>query len=160
MMEQELILKNLLAAFAVGVLVGLERGWSDRKEDEALQIAGLRTFSLVGILGGLWAILSIEMGEWMLLAAFIVIAILVVVSHAIESNQSGSMGTTTAFSLLLTFSLAAWAALGYYIPALVTTVVVIALLGMKSVLHRALNKINTEEAYACLLYTSPSPRDS
>lgn len=150
MMEQELILKNLLAAFAVGVLVGLERGWSDRKEKEALQIAGLRTFTLVGILGGLWAILSTEMGEWMLFAAFIVIAILVVVSHAIESTQSGSMGTTTAFSLLLTFSLAAWAALGYYIPALVTTVVVIALLGMKSVLHRALKKVNTEEAYAGL----------
>lgn len=150
MMEEEQILKNLLAAFAVGILVGLERGWSDRKEEEGLRIAGVRTFSLVGILGGVWAILSVEMGEWMLFAAFIVIAILVVVGHAVDASQSGDLGTTTAFSLLLTFSLAAWAALGYYIPALVTTVVVVAMLGMKSVLHRALEKVNTEEAYAGL----------
>lgn len=147
-MEQIQILENLLAALAVGLLIGIERGWSERDEGEGLRVAGLRTFSLIGILGGLWAVMSEEIGSWMLFAAFFVVSILIIVGHILESKKSGDLGTTTAFSMMLTFSLAAWAALGYYIPALITTVVVVALLSMKPVLHRWLRNIETEEVYA------------
>lgn len=147
-MEQIYNLENLLAALAVGLLIGIERGWSERDEGEGLRVAGLRTFSLIGILGGLWAVLSQELGEWMVFAAFMVVSILIIVGHVLEARKSGDLGTTTAFSMMLTFSLAAWAALGYYVPALITTVVVVALLSMKPVLHRWLRNIETDEVYA------------
>lgn len=147
-MEEIQVLKNLLAALAVGLLIGIERGWSERKEEEGLRVAGLRTFSLIGILGGLWAVLSEELGDWMLFAAFVAISILIIVGHVMEARKSGDLGTTTAFSMMLTFTLAAWAALGHYIPALITTVVVVALLNMKPVLHQWLRNIETEEVYA------------
>lgn len=148
MLEEFQILRNLLAALAVGLLIGMERGWSERKEVEGLRVAGLRTFSLIGILGGLWAILSIELGRWMVFAAFTVISILIIAGHVLETRKSGDLGTTTAFSMMLTFTLAAWAALGHYVPALITTVVVIALLSMKPLLHRWLRNIEAEEVYA------------
>lgn len=141
-------LQNILVALAVGILIGIERGWSERKEEEGFRVAGLRTFSLIGILGGLWAILSKELGEWMVFAAFMAISILIITGHILEARKSGDLGTTTAFSMMLTFSLAAWAALGYYAPALITTVVVVTLLSTKPILHRWLRNIEAEEVYA------------
>lgn len=149
-MENFEILKNILAALAVGLLVGTERGWSERKEEEGLRVAGLRTFSLIGILGGTWAILSQQFGDWILFAAFGVISLLIIVGHVMDARKTGDMGTTTAFSMMLTFSLAAWAAMGYYVPAFITTVIVVSLLGMKPVLHSGLRNIETDEAYAGL----------
>ena len=34
----------------IGFLIGLERGWKDRIEEEGTRTAGLRTFALVGLL--------------------------------------------------------------------------------------------------------------
>lgn len=39
-------------ALAIGLLLGLERGWHGRTEDEGDRIAGIRTFALTGMLGG------------------------------------------------------------------------------------------------------------
>ncbi|TVR36951.1 MAG: MgtC/SapB family protein [Balneolaceae bacterium] len=146
--EEIQIVIHLLAALAVGLLIGIERGWSGRQEEEGARVAGLRTFSLIGLLGGVFAEMSKQLGEWVLIAAFIAVAAMIIVGHIQESRRSGDIGTTTAFSMMLTFALAAWAAMGQYVYALGTTVVVVALLGMKPVLHRWISNIETEEIYA------------
>ena len=148
MFEEYEIVKHMLAALAVGLLIGTERGWSGRKEGEGARIAGLRTFSLIALLGGVWAQLSSEFGEWLMAIAFAAIASLIILGHYFEVKKSGDMGTTTAFSMMLTFSLAAWAALGYYFQAIATSVVVVTLLSLKPVLHRWVRNIETEEVYA------------
>jgi uncharacterized membrane protein YhiD involved in acid resistance len=51
---------KLLAALAIGLLIGIERGWSEREEEEGERIAGIRTFSLIGLLGGVLALLKRE----------------------------------------------------------------------------------------------------
>jgi len=148
-MDDELqILIHLLSALAVGLLIGIERGWSGRQEEEGARVAGLRTFSLIGLLGGVFAEISKQAGEWVLIAGFIAAAAMIIVGHIQEARKSGDIGTTTAFSMMLTFALAAWAAMGQYVYALGTTVVVVALLGMKPVLHRWVSNIETEEIYA------------
>ena len=43
---------GLIAALAIGLLIGLERGWHDRELPEGSRVAGLRTFTLTGLLGG------------------------------------------------------------------------------------------------------------
>ncbi len=142
------VVVQLLAALAIGLLIGIERGWSDREEDEGDRVAGLRTFSLIGLLGGVWAQLSVEIGDWVLAVAFIAVAALIIVSHIIETRETEDLGTTTEFAMMLTFSLAAWAALGFYTYALGATVFVVALLNLKPVLHRWLRNIETKEIYA------------
>ncbi|MDZ7720439.1 MAG: MgtC/SapB family protein [Balneolaceae bacterium] len=148
MIEEMQILGRLLASLAVGLLIGTERGWSDREQDEGVRVAGMRTFSLLGLLGGVSALLSSEFGNWFLGVAFSAVAILIITAHVMETRKSGDLGTTTEFSMMLTFVLAAWAAVGFYMYALVTSVVVVALLSMKPVLHRWLRNIETEEIYA------------
>jgi len=60
--QLELIWK-LGTALAIGLLIGIERGWHGRTEDEGDRVAGIRTFSLSGLLGGIWAVLIPYTGE-------------------------------------------------------------------------------------------------
>jgi uncharacterized membrane protein (DUF4010 family) len=148
-MEEDFqIVIHLFAALAVGLLIGIERGWSGRQEEEGARVAGLRTFSLIGLLGGVFAEITRITSEWVLIAALIAITGMIIVGHIQEAKRSGDIGTTTAFSMLITFALAAWAAMGYYVYALGTSVVVITLLGMKPVLHRWISNVETDEIYA------------
>ena len=148
MVQEYQIVIHLLSALAIGLLIGIERGWSGRKEEEGARIAGMRTFSLIGLLGGVAAEVSNILGEWIIVAFIIAITALIIVGHIFETRKSGDIGTTTAFSMMLTFLLAVWAALGFYVYALGASVLVVALLGMKPVLHKWLKNIETEEVYA------------
>ena len=150
-MEQPLaILWNLLSALGIGLLIGIERGWSGRTEDEGDRVAGIRTFSLVGLLGGIAGEMSNVVGNWILTAVFIALAALVIVSYVMETRIQGEkdVGITTEVALLITFSLGAWATFGYQIYALGSAVLVITLLSLKPVLHRWLRKIEVKEIYA------------
>ncbi|MCC5906180.1 MAG: MgtC/SapB family protein [Balneolaceae bacterium] len=146
--EEIEIIIQLLSALAIGLLIGIERGWSGRQEEEGVRVAGLRTFSLIGLLGGVCALVAEALGVWFLAVSFLAVAIMIVAGHILEARESGDLGTTTAFSMMLTFALAAWAAIGYYQIALGASVVAVALLGMKPVLHTWLRNIETEEIYA------------
>ncbi|MBK7550133.1 MAG: MgtC/SapB family protein [Rhodoferax sp.] len=50
--------QRLGLALAIGFLVGVERGWKQRDEREGERAAGLRTFALSGLLGGVTALLA------------------------------------------------------------------------------------------------------
>ncbi|SMO62975.1 MgtC/SapB family protein [Fodinibius sediminis] len=145
--EYEVIIQ-LLAALAVGLLIGIERGWSGRYKDEGDRVAGLRTFSLIGLLGGIWAQLSAITGSWMLGVAFIAVVALIIASHIVGSRETEDVGITTEFAMMLTFSLGVWAALGYYIYSFAATAMVVALLGIKPILHQWVGNIKTEEIYS------------
>ncbi|MEX2478452.1 MAG: MgtC/SapB family protein [Gracilimonas sp.] len=150
-MDPELnIVWKLLSALGVGLLIGIERGWYGRKEDEGDRVAGIRTFSLVGLLGGIWASLIPYTGEWILGVVFLAFTALVIASYIFEIKVQGNddIGITTEVALLITFSLGAWAALGYQLEALGSAVAVMTLLSMKPVLHRWLQKIDVEVIYA------------
>ena len=43
----------LLAAIAIGLLIGTQRGWAQRTFDTGRRVAGFRTFGLIGGIGGL-----------------------------------------------------------------------------------------------------------
>jgi len=58
---------ELAAALLLGSVIGLERGWRDRERPEGSRVAGLRTFSLIGLFGGILGVLTQEFGA--LLAA-------------------------------------------------------------------------------------------
>jgi uncharacterized membrane protein YhiD involved in acid resistance len=57
-MEEEELFRRLAVALAIGLLIGLERGWRTREESEHQHTAGLRTFALSGLLGGVFGLLS------------------------------------------------------------------------------------------------------
>jgi uncharacterized membrane protein (DUF4010 family) len=139
---------TMLVSLAIGLLVGIERSWSDRDGEDGKRIAGLRTFSLIGLLGGVAVLLSREVGSWFVAVAFVVVAALSITAHVLDVQEDQDLGTTTAFSMMLVFVLAAWAAYGAVIPAMAVTVVVITLLGYKPLLHSWLKMISPQDFFA------------
>jgi uncharacterized membrane protein (DUF4010 family) len=150
MEETYQIALKLLVALSIGLLIGLERGWSGRKEDEGDRIGGIRTFSLIGILGGIWALLANELNEWIIVVAFLAVSALIIAAHILDVREDSDVGVTTAFAMMLTFALSAWSTYGHELPALGATVIVMALLGYKPVLHRWLRKMKPKELYGTI----------
>ncbi len=58
----------LLSALAIGLLIGVERGFAQREVTEGQRIAGLRTYALLGLLGGMVGVLSLDGGAAVLVA--------------------------------------------------------------------------------------------
>ncbi len=139
---------ELLVALAIGLLIGIERGWSDRGEDDGMRIAGLRTFCLIGLLGGVVTLLARELGPWLVVATLLAVAALIITAHILDVRKNADVGTTTAFTMLLTFVLAVWAVQGQPVPAMAVTVIVMSLLGHKPVLHAWLRKITPQDFFA------------
>ena len=77
-------LRALGAALAVGLLVGTERGWRDRELAEGGRVAGLRTFALVGLMGGVAAMLSVWAGPWALAVALAGAALAIVLTPVLR----------------------------------------------------------------------------
>ncbi len=54
------LLQRLAVALSIGLLVGIERGWTMLGEAEGERTAGLRTLALTGLLGGISGVLAIK----------------------------------------------------------------------------------------------------
>lgn len=138
--------QNLAAALLMGFVIGLERGWSKREEGEGKRFAGLRTFMLISLFGGLAAVLYESVGELPLYLSFaalaLVLAAVVVRSYNASHNDQG---VTTVIAVLIAFSLGVLAGLDHFEVAAASAVVTAVILGMKQPLHRWLQDIERHE---------------
>ena len=142
--------KLLGVALAIGLLIGLERGWSARDRAEGTRIAGLRTYGLLALLGGLWAMLARQAGPVLIGFAFLAVALLVLGAYRGSLKKFGDFSITGSIASLITFSLGALSVFGHSLLAAATAVVMTALLGFKPILHDWVNRIEQEELYATL----------
>jgi len=142
------LLIGLGLSLAIGLLVGVERGWQERDAPEGARIAGIRTFGLVGLLGGLWAVIGKVLGMVLLGIAFAAIAALMITSHMQDARNGRDVGVTTVVAALVTFALGALAVLGYTKEAAAGAVVTTALLSLKPVLHGWLRRIESLQLFA------------
>jgi len=137
-------------ALAVGLLIGLERGWQRRDQEEGTRVAGIRTFALVGLLGGIWGLLADDLGAAVLAAAFGVLAIVLTVAHVVSQRENPDVGITGMIASLLAFAFGAMATLGYWELSAAGAVVTTILLGLKPTLHRWLSLLQERELHAVL----------
>lgn len=135
-------------ALCIGLLIGIERGWHERDRSEGQRIAGIRTFGLTGLLGGLWALLGQQLGTILLGIAFAVLAAILIIAHLKDVQQNRDIGITTVMAALVTFALGALAVEGYLALSAAGAVITTALLSLKPVLHRWLKQLKTGELYS------------
>ena len=139
---------RLAAALAIGLLIGLERGWRERRQPDGGRVAGLRTFALFGLLGGVLALGSASPVP--LAAGLLALAVLFAVSFGRAASAMGTVSITTAVAGLVTFCLGALASRGHVLLAAGTGAVVALLLGLKEELHGGLRRIASAELSAIL----------
>ncbi|MFY9514117.1 MAG: MgtC/SapB family protein, partial [Rubrivivax sp.] len=142
--------EGLVAALAVGLLIGVERGWRDRDLAEGGRVAGLRTFALVGLLGGVLGSLAADLGAWILPGGFVGLSLLLAVSYREAARKTGNLSVTTAVATLLAFMLGVLAARGAPALALAAAVVTTVLLNLKPTLHAWLQRVESRELSAAL----------
>jgi uncharacterized membrane protein (DUF4010 family) len=141
---------TLGVALALGLLIGLERGWKDREQAEGQRVAGIRTYALIGLLGGTWGLLSEQLGQALLAAAFVTLALVLVAAHALSQRQEMDVGITGVIAGLLTFAFGAMATLGQATLAAAGAVVTTILLGTKPILHAWVGRLEKKELHATL----------
>ncbi|MFP3874310.1 MAG: MgtC/SapB family protein [Thiohalophilus sp.] len=139
-------------AIAIGLIIGLERGWKGRESEEGSRVAGLRTFGLIGLLGGLWALLAESQAQGLILIslAFVALAALLIVGHVLAVKQSGDFGITTIVAALIAFALGALSVSGEMHVAVAGAIVTAIILSLKSLLHGWLRLIDYDELSAIL----------
>lgn len=138
------MLLDLATALGVGLLIGTERSWSGR-DSGGEELAGLRTFGLSGLFGGLAALSATYFGPWAWITILVVLGLLVVAGYIIEARYSSDHGMTTEVALLLTFLLGSLAVAESRSLAASAAVVVALLLSLKARLHAALHKLSEAE---------------
>lgn len=142
-------LLNLATALGAGLLIGTERSWSNRGSKEE-ELAGIRTFGLCGLYGGLAALTVAPLGVAAWISMFLMLALLVIAGYLVESKYSSDHGMTTEIALLLTFLLGSLAMLESRLLAASIAVVVALLLSLKARLHGALNRLSEAELSGAL----------
>lgn len=150
-MDEITIIERAAIALAIGSVVGLERGWSERNIPEGGRVAGLRTFALIGLAGGIDAIVGLELGTFV--AAVMALALVgLLVAARFSPIQSPDIGITTEVAAITTFLLGLLVGLGHAVPAAGGAVAVAFLLGLKPVLHRWLQALAQREVFAALQF--------
>ena len=137
------------AALGLGLLLGLER---ERQGDAELLFGGVRTFALIALLGAVGAFLERELNQgWLVLAAFVAVSALVVVSYAMTAAR-GELGITTEITALLAFIVGALCGWDKVAVASVATVVCLLLLTLKDYLHRLARRVELADVEATLKF--------
>lgn len=137
-------LQALAIGLGLGLLVGLQRSWSDHPE------AGVRTFSLVTLLGVLSGLVVDTVGGWVVGAGLVGVTSLLVVTHLGLQRQSAhaDLGVTTEAAALVMFMVGAALGLGMTTPAVVVAGTATALLHWKDPLHDLADRMDRDEVEA------------
>ncbi|MBB3141046.1 MgtC/SapB family protein [Halomonas organivorans] len=141
---------RLTVALLLGALIGIERGWAAREKKAGERIAGIRTHALVGLLGGLAALLSVAVSEWVFPLLLLAVAAIALVAQRASMPHSRDYSITGLIGLLLTFCLGAVAVAMDPVLAAACAVVTALILDNKREIHGLLNKLQAHELDAGL----------
>lgn len=147
-MDRPLLLR-LAVALGVGLIVGIERGWNSRLEASGQRTAGLRTFALAGLLGGVLAALA-GADPVVLAAGLVVVGGFVIAVYVVTAPGMQDFGMTTELALVTTFALGALAVLGAPFEAAAAAILIALVLGLKTEAHRLLHGLGRDEVMATL----------
>ncbi len=143
-------LPGLALALAIGLLLGVERGWRMREEAAGQRVAGIRTFALLGLLGGLAGI-GIAGAAWVLAVILVVGAIAaLLLGYSADMHRDDNVSATSTLAGVLTLALGAMATTGNMALASVGAGAATILLASREPLHRAIQATSETDIKALL----------
>jgi len=142
--------KLLGIALAIGLLIGLERGWRTRDQDEGMRVAGLRTYGMISLLGGLSGILAQQVNTYFMGFVFLGLTSVLLLAYSKSLDKFKDYSITGTIASLITFTLGALTVFGHITLAAASAVILTSLLGFKPLLHGWLKKLEQHELHATL----------
>ena len=131
---------KILLSLAVGLLVGLEREWSNKD-------IGVRTFSIAALLGLFGAVL----GPAVLLLAGTSVLILIIFANLRGVLGARKLEATTSLALMVVFLLGVLVGRGHLFTPVASAIVVAMLLALKPQLHAFAGGLRQQELRSALV---------
>lgn len=133
---------TLALSLAIGLLIGVERGWQSRAEPPGSRVAGLRTFGLLGLLGGVVGLVGIDAHPAIAAILLGSAAVALVAGYIHDMRADGQVSVTATVAALLTLLLGTLATSGYAVLAVAAAAAATLLLSMRHELHGWLKRLS------------------
>jgi len=140
------------AAVACGLLIGIERGFDLRDLKPGTRVAGVRTFTLVGLVSGLCGLIA-NLGQPLVAGALIAgVAAVLAIGYAHRPGLSDKPDATTPMAAVATTALGFMAGFGQPGFAIAGATIVTLVLALKTELHGLLDKLDEDDVKALARY--------
>jgi uncharacterized membrane protein (DUF4010 family) len=146
-----ILLQRTGLALAIGFLVGIERGWKQREAPDGDRVAGVRTFALIGLLGGIAGVSLPPLGPIPIAAIMLVFGATFGLFQYRQSAADHDNSVTSTVAGLLVFMLGVYAAVGEQRLAAAAGVAMVVILAFKQALHEWLRAITWKEIRSALI---------
>lgn len=137
---------RLAGALAAGLLAGLERGWSLRERPAGSRVAGVRTFSLIGLLGGVAGLIASSGQEIAGAALAIGGALLLVIGYGRELQRQRD--ATSAITAILMLATGFLSGIGSVSLALAVAAATVLLLVLRESIHGFVERLDKADVKA------------
>lgn len=141
-----------LVSLAIGLIIGLERGWQVRQLGDNQRIAGMRTYGLIGLLGGVCALLLPSLGPGLALFGLLAVLIGCGLSVWLAQRWQGEFGLTSSVAMVLTYLLGLMAVLRSPSEAVACAVLAALLMGLKGKIQQGMLFLSEAEFHATLRF--------
>ncbi|MEK1887649.1 MAG: DUF4010 domain-containing protein [Phyllobacterium sp.] len=146
----ELILR-LGLSLSIGIVIGLERGWRERDAPGGSRTAGIRTYGITGLLGGILAALAAAFqAPSVFLTGFIGFSAVFAVFAYRETERENVFSVTSTIAAMSAFALGGLAIAGDFRAAAAGGAAVACLLASREVLHGLLRRLSWNEVRSTL----------
>ncbi len=152
------LIRRLAVALAIGLLVGAERHWRERDASPGQRTAGVRTFALIGLSGGIVAALAGPagpLGGAVMLAAGLAAMVAVLLPFALRAAEAENrFSATSLVAAIGTYALGALAVSGQGAAAGAAAVAMTGVLAAREPLHGLMARITWAEMRSAILLLS------
>ena len=139
------------AAVAAGLLIGIERGWNLRHVRAGTRVAGVRTFTLLGLLAGLAGLIG-KAGQPLAAGAMIAAAAAIVAIGYARRTGPNKADATSPVAALVTLGLGVLAGSGNSSLAIAGAALVTLVLALRDEFHGLIDRLDEEDVKALARY--------
>jgi uncharacterized membrane protein (DUF4010 family) len=150
-----IVAQHLAVAAVAGLAIGVEREWSGHASGPDARFAGVRTFLLLGLLGGIAGWLASEQVEVVAATLLLAGSALTVVAYSIAARRTAaSIDGTTEVAAIVVLAIGFAAGIGYMSVASGLATVIVLVLAEKTRIHAMLRRIEEIELRAGLQFAA------
>ncbi|MBP1847048.1 uncharacterized membrane protein (DUF4010 family) [Rhizobium petrolearium] len=144
-------------AIAIGAAIGVERHWRERDEPAGARTAGIRTFTMIGMLGGIAGLIERSLAPTSVYPGIVTIGFLIALTVVMtmfelrEAIAEQSFSATSVITAILTFGLGVLAVTGDMVLASAAGAALVTLLASREFLHGAIRRLQWVELRSAVI---------
>ncbi len=142
----------MATALACGLLIGVERGFTQRKQRAGTRIAGVRTFTLLGLVAGIAGLIGSAGNTFAAGAMVAGAAAVIAVGYAHRPGLAQRPDATTPIAAMVTLGLGFLAGTGNPALAIAGATVVTLLLALREETHGFIDRLDEDDIKALARY--------